>query len=212
MRAVALSSFEGSPAVIDVAEPVAGPGEVLVRVRGASVNAYDVGVAAGAMKDYLPYEFPAVIGNDVAGTIEAIGDGVEGYAVGDRVFGTIGSKAAIDDGSSRGREPGGGGRRDGAGRAVGRRCCIARRGRHDGDECVDAVGPAEGHRTGPRRHRRRRDVRDPAATRRGAHVIASVRPGDEGFVTDLGAAETIDYTGDVIATFVIDSDPTGSTR
>jgi NADPH:quinone reductase-like Zn-dependent oxidoreductase len=33
---------------------------------------------------------------------------------------------------------------------------------------------------------------------RGAHVIASVRPGDEGFVTDLGADETIDYTGDVV--------------
>ena len=34
---------------------------------------------------------------------------------------------------------------------------------------------------------------------RGAHVIASVRPGDEGFVTDLGANETVDYTGDVVA-------------
>ena len=37
------------------------------------------------------------------------------------------------------------------------------------------------------------------ATLRGAHVIASVRPGDEDFVTDLGAAETVDYTGDVVA-------------
>ena len=35
---------------------------------------------------------------------------------------------------------------------------------------------------------------------RGAHVIASVRPGDEDFVTGLGAAETVDYTGDVVAT------------
>jgi len=34
---------------------------------------------------------------------------------------------------------------------------------------------------------------------RGTYVIASVRPGDEGFVTDLGAAETVDYTGDVAA-------------
>ena len=37
------------------------------------------------------------------------------------------------------------------------------------------------------------------AALRGAHVIASVRPGDEDFVTDLGAAETVDYTGDVAA-------------
>jgi NADPH:quinone reductase-like Zn-dependent oxidoreductase len=38
------------------------------------------------------------------------------------------------------------------------------------------------------------------AALRDAHVIASVRPGDEGFVTDLGAAETVDYTGDPLAT------------
>jgi len=34
---------------------------------------------------------------------------------------------------------------------------------------------------------------------RGAEVIATVRPGDEGFVSDLGASETVDYTGDVVA-------------
>ena len=62
MRALALTSFDVPAAVMDVPEPVAGPGEVLVRVRAASVNAYDLGVAAGFMKDYLPYEFPAVIG------------------------------------------------------------------------------------------------------------------------------------------------------
>ena len=37
------------------------------------------------------------------------------------------------------------------------------------------------------------------AASRGAYVVASVRPGDEDFVTGLGAAETIDYTGDVVA-------------
>ena len=98
MRALALASFDVPAAMMDVLEPVAGPGEVLVRVRAASVNAYDLGVAAGFMKDYLPYEFPAVIGNDVAGTIEALGDGVDGFSIGDRVFGTMGSKPAIHDG------------------------------------------------------------------------------------------------------------------
>jgi NADPH:quinone reductase-like Zn-dependent oxidoreductase len=38
------------------------------------------------------------------------------------------------------------------------------------------------------------------AALRDAHVIASVRPGDESFVTDLGAGETVDYTADLIAT------------
>ena len=62
MKALALSSFEEAPAVQDVDEPSAGPGEVLVRVDAASINAYDVVVAAGAMRDYMTYEFPAVIG------------------------------------------------------------------------------------------------------------------------------------------------------
>jgi NADPH2:quinone reductase len=42
MRALALASFEDPPAVLDVPEPTAGPGEVLVRVRASSVNAFDV--------------------------------------------------------------------------------------------------------------------------------------------------------------------------
>ncbi len=79
MKALALESFDVPPAVIDVPEPAAGPGEVLVRVHASSVNAFDVGVAAGAMKEYMPYAFPAVIGNDLAGTIESVGEGVEGF-------------------------------------------------------------------------------------------------------------------------------------
>ena len=82
MRALALASFDVPAAVMDVPEPAAGPGEVLVRISAASVNAYDLGVAGGFMKAYLPYEFPAVIGNDVAGTIEALGEGVTGLSVG----------------------------------------------------------------------------------------------------------------------------------
>jgi NADPH:quinone reductase-like Zn-dependent oxidoreductase len=202
MRALALASFDVPAAVMDVPEPAAGPGEVLVRIGAASVNAYDVAVAAGFMKDYLPYEFPAVVGNDVAGTVEALGDGVTGFSVGDRVFGTMGSKAAIHDGGfAELANP------------TAAAIALAPEGLSDQDagslgvagttamSAVEAAAPRDGARvlvvgaTG--------GVGTFAiqlAALRGAHVIASARPGDEDFVTDLGAAETVDYTGDVIAT------------
>ena len=201
MKALALESFDVPAAVIEVADPVAGPGEVLVTVDAASVNAFDLGVAAGFMKDYMPYEFPAVIGSDVTGTIESVGDGVEGFSVGDRVFGMMGMKGAIHDGSFAERA-----------NPQAASVAIAPEGLSDVDagslavagttamSAVQAVDPGEGGRvlivgaTG--------GVGTFAiqlAKLRGAHVIASVRPGDEGFVTDLGADETVDYTGDVVA-------------
>ena len=201
MRALGLASFDVPPAMMDVPEPVAGPGEVLVRVHAASVNAYDLGVAGGFMKDYLPYEFPAVIGNDVAGTIEALGEGVDGFSVGDRVFGTMGSKPAIHDGAfaefanpradAVANTPEALSDQDAGSLGVAGTTALS---------AVEAVGPGEGSRvlvvgaTG--------GVGSFAiqlAALRDAHVIASVRPGDEGFVSDLGASETVDYTGDVVA-------------
>jgi NADPH:quinone reductase-like Zn-dependent oxidoreductase len=201
MKALALESFDVPPAVIDVAEPKAGSGEVLVRVHAASVNAYDVAVAGGFMKDFMPYEFPAVVGNDVAGTIESVGEGVEGFAVGDRVFGMMGMKGVIHDGSwAELANPQAGS------------IAVASAGISDADagslpvagttamSAVETVDPGEGARvlivgaTG--------GVGTFAiqlAALRGAHVIASVRPGDEDFVSSLGAAETVDYTGDLVA-------------
>jgi NADPH:quinone reductase-like Zn-dependent oxidoreductase len=201
MKALALSSFEGPPSVIDVAAPKAGAGEVVVLVRAASVNAYDTFLAAGAMKDYLPYEFPAVIGMDVAGVVETVGEGVEGLAPGTRVFGTMGSKPAVHDGTfgevvaaqAAALAPTPDGVDDAQAGTLGVAGTTAL-------SAVNALEPADGHRmlivgaTG--------GVGSFAiqlAAARGAHVIASIRPGDEEFVNDLGAAETVDYTADLAA-------------
>ena len=188
--------------MIDVPDPTPAPGEVLVRVAAASVNPYDAFLAMGAMKEYLPYEFPAVIGTDLAGVIEGIGDGVDGFAVGDRVFGTIGRKPSVHDGSfaelaaaqaaALAGTPDGVGHRDVATLGVAGTTALG---------AIEALGPLEGSKvlivgaTG--------GVGSFAiqlAAARGAHVIASVRPGDEAFVTELGASETVDYTGDLAAT------------
>jgi NADPH:quinone reductase-like Zn-dependent oxidoreductase len=69
------------------ADPVPGPGEVRVRMAAAGVNPADVAVRTGALK--LFGEPPFVLGWDVAGVVDALGPGVTGFAIGDRVFGML---------------------------------------------------------------------------------------------------------------------------
>src|SRR6187431_220675 len=75
---------DGGPEVIrveEVPDPVAAPGEVLVRIRAASLNHLDVWVRKG-----LPsVPKPRILGADGAGVVESLGDGVSGLATGDRV-------------------------------------------------------------------------------------------------------------------------------
>jgi NADPH:quinone reductase-like Zn-dependent oxidoreductase len=88
MKAVVVHQY-GGPEVLKFEEypdPVAGPGEVLVRVAAASVNPIDYKRRAGLTKDFYPIQFPGLIGVDVAGTVVKIGPGVEGFSVGDQVF------------------------------------------------------------------------------------------------------------------------------
>jgi NADPH:quinone reductase-like Zn-dependent oxidoreductase len=87
MRAFTVSEF-GQPGTVEE-QPVPQPGEgqILVRVRAAGVNAADVMVRAGYLKDYMEHRFPLIPGRDFAGTVEAVGPGVTGFAPGDEVFG-----------------------------------------------------------------------------------------------------------------------------
>ena len=89
MRAVVFTRHGGPDVLHDtiVADPVAGVGEVVVDVHAASVNGADYKVRQGGG----PYEarFPHILGRDFSGTIAALGPGVEGFAVGDPVFGVL---------------------------------------------------------------------------------------------------------------------------
>jgi NADPH:quinone reductase-like Zn-dependent oxidoreductase len=73
--------------VEDVPEPHAGPGEVRIRVAATSVNPIDWKLRAGALREVFPADLPAIPGRDAAGTVDEVGDGVTGVAVGDTVFG-----------------------------------------------------------------------------------------------------------------------------
>lgn len=93
MKAMVLRSY-GADAPFEAADlpkPVAGAGEVLVRVAASSVNTVDTMIRAMGQEQLpLSPDLPAVLGMDFAGTVEAIGDGVTGFAVGDEVYGCAG--------------------------------------------------------------------------------------------------------------------------
>jgi NADPH:quinone reductase-like Zn-dependent oxidoreductase len=72
--------------VAEVPDPEPGPGQVRLAVRAAAVNPFDWKVLHGRIPG-MPKSLPAGLGNDVAGVVEAIGDGVTAPAVGDEVLG-----------------------------------------------------------------------------------------------------------------------------
>jgi zinc-binding alcohol dehydrogenase/oxidoreductase len=83
MRAIRIHE-DGGPEVLRyeaVADPVAEPGEVLIRLRAASLNHLDLWVRQG--RPSVPK--PRILGADGAGVVEALGEGVSGFQPGDRV-------------------------------------------------------------------------------------------------------------------------------
>ncbi len=88
MKAIVVHQY-GGPEVLKFEEypdPVAGAGEVLVRVAATSVNPIDYKRRAGLTKDFYPLKFPGLIGVDIAGTVVTVGSGVEGFSPGDQVL------------------------------------------------------------------------------------------------------------------------------
>jgi len=73
----------------DVALPVPGAGEVRIRVAATSFNPVDAGIRAGGLQGPFPVALPHTPGIDVAGTVDAVGDGVDTVAIGDAVIGFL---------------------------------------------------------------------------------------------------------------------------
>jgi NADPH:quinone reductase-like Zn-dependent oxidoreductase len=94
MKAVVLHEYGGPDKLIyeDVPDPVAGEGEVLVRVAATSVNPIDYKLRSGAAKDRFPLELPAILGRDISGIVREVGKGVSGFKPGEKVM-ALGNKA-----------------------------------------------------------------------------------------------------------------------
>jgi NADPH:quinone reductase-like Zn-dependent oxidoreductase len=90
MKAVRFSEY-GDPEVLrveEVDEPRPGPGQIRVAVRAAGVNPIDWKIRSGEMAAFMPVDLPRVVGSDVAGVVDEVGDGVTDASVGDEVFGS----------------------------------------------------------------------------------------------------------------------------
>jgi NADPH:quinone reductase-like Zn-dependent oxidoreductase len=88
MKAVVLHEYGGPEKLKyeDFPDPVAGAGQVLVRTAATSVNPIDYKMRSGAAKERFPVEFPGILGRDVSGIVRAVGEGVTGFAPGDKVM------------------------------------------------------------------------------------------------------------------------------
>jgi NADPH:quinone reductase-like Zn-dependent oxidoreductase len=89
VRAVQFEQFGGPEVlhVVNVEVPRPGPGQVRLRVVAAGVNPLDGKIRSGALQALFPTPLPVVPGFEVAGVVDAVGDGVHRVGVGDEVFG-----------------------------------------------------------------------------------------------------------------------------
>jgi NADPH:quinone reductase-like Zn-dependent oxidoreductase len=99
MKAIRFHEY-GDPEVLHLDEvpiPSPGPGQVRVRVAGTTFNGVDGNIRAGRMQGPMPLQLPHVPGLDVAGTVDALGAGVDGLREGDAVIGFL---PFVDDGAT----------------------------------------------------------------------------------------------------------------
>ena len=206
MRAIIIESFGEKPKLAEISKREGGPTDLQVRLRASSVNGFDLSVVSGSVKEWMPYELPVTLGRDFAGVVEAVGAGVTRYEPGDEVYGCF-FPPTLHDGSwaeylvtpedmfvaPKPRalsfvEAG----------ALGLAGVAALK-------AVEAVDPRHGEVVlviGATGGVGGYSVQ--LAHARGAHVIATSVPLDDGRLRSMGADRTIDFTSTDIVAFVRD--------
>lgn len=94
MQALVLNHYNGPLELSQLAKPTPAKGQVLVRIAASALNPLDTKIRAGAAA-HAKHPLPLVLGIDMAGTVEAVGDGVTAFRVGDEVYGMTGGVGGI---------------------------------------------------------------------------------------------------------------------
>jgi NADPH:quinone reductase-like Zn-dependent oxidoreductase len=89
MLALHVPAAGQQPQLSDVPVPDVTEGTVLIRVKAAGLNPIDNGIAAGLLSTVMPHNYPVILGRDVAGIVETVGEGVHHVKIGDEVFGHV---------------------------------------------------------------------------------------------------------------------------
>jgi NADPH:quinone reductase-like Zn-dependent oxidoreductase len=80
--------------VVEVEDPVPGAGQLLVRVKAAGINPGEAKIRDGLLAERWPSTFPSGQGSDLAGVVEQVGEGVDGFSTGDEVIGYTDERAS----------------------------------------------------------------------------------------------------------------------
>lgn len=94
MKAALVEAQNAEFTIVDIARPVAEPGQVLVRIKAAALNPLDLKIRAGEAA-HARHPLPAILGIDMAGIVEAVGPGVTGFYPGDEVYGMTGGVGGL---------------------------------------------------------------------------------------------------------------------
>ena len=200
MRAFALEELGVPGSVVEVPVPEPATGQVRIRVAAAGLNPFDNAVILGYLKDHMEHRLPLVPGMDASGTVEALGDGVTDWAIGDEVFGSVGKQhmgegtlaevATMSTGTIA-RKPATVDHADAAAIPVAgvTALTMVEAASVSESDVVVAIGATGGVGS---------YLVQLAATR-GARVLAISSAANNDYARQLGAAETVDYAaGDVV--------------
>lgn len=202
MRAVVMNDYDTGARVGEIPDPKPGAGEILVEIRAATINGFDLFVASGAAKGMMEHHFPVVLSRDFAGVVAATGPAATLFNAGDEVFGlianmelgvgTLAEYVAVPEGVAVAAKPPGITFEQAAALGVAGTTAQA---------AVEAVSPSAGERVlvaGASGGVGSFAVQ--LAAVRDAYVIATALPEDEDRLRALGAAEVVDYRGDCAET------------